>query len=114
MQSTLDLSLELNTAGWNAYPAIALPGSQLYKDSYDNNYELPKTYDQFGFHAKRTLPMYNPQLTRREILDFRDQAFIKYHSNENFLNMIESKFGKYARENILKSLEIQIVREDLD
>lgn len=114
MQKTLDLALELNTAGWNAYPAIALPGSQLYKDSYDNGYELPKTYDQFGFHAKRTLPMFNPQLTRREILDFRDQAFVAYHSNENFLNMIESKFGKPARENILKSLEIKITREDLD
>lgn len=113
MQKTLDLALELNTAGWNAYPAIALPGSQLYKDSVDNDYELPKTYDQFGFHAKRTLPMFNPQLTRREILDFRDKAFIIYHSNENFLNMIEKKFGLQARENILKSLEVKIEREDI-
>jgi len=113
MQKTLDLALELNTAGWNAYPAIALPGSQLYKDSVDNGFELPKTYDQFGFHAKRTLPMFNPQLTRRQILDFRDQAFIVYHSNENFLNMIENKFGKQARENILKSLEVKITRDDL-
>jgi radical SAM superfamily enzyme YgiQ (UPF0313 family) len=113
MQKTLDLALELNTAGWNAYPAIALPGSQLYKDSVDNGFELPKTYDQFGFHAKRTLPMFNPQLTRRQILDFRDQAFNVYHSNENFLNMIENKFGKQARENILKSLEVKITRDDL-
>ena len=113
MQKTLDLALKLNTAGWNAYPAIALPGSQLYKDSVDNGFELPKTYDQFGFHAKRTLPMFNPQLTRRQILDFRDQAFIVYHSNENFLNMIENKFGKQARENILKSLEVKITRDDL-
>jgi radical SAM superfamily enzyme YgiQ (UPF0313 family) len=111
MQSTLDLSLELNTAGWNAYPAIALPGSQLYKDSFDNGYNLPTSYDQYGFHAKKTLPMYNEKLTRKEILEFRDQAFIKYHSNENFLNMIESKFGTNAKENILKSLEIKLERE---
>ena len=111
MQSTLDLSLELNTAGWNAYPAIALPGSQLYKDSYDNGYELPVSYDQYGFHAKKTLPMYNQKLTRLEILRFRDQAFIKYHSNENFLNMIERKFGLKARENVLKSLEVKLERE---
>jgi hypothetical protein len=57
--------------------------------------------------------MFNPQLTRRQILDFRDQAFIVYHSNENFLNMIENKFGKQARENILKSLEVKITRDDL-
>jgi radical SAM superfamily enzyme YgiQ (UPF0313 family) len=111
MQSTLDLSLELNTAGWNAYPAIALPGSQLYKDSYDNGYELPKSYDQYGFHAKKTLPMFNEKLSRLQILQFRDQAFIKYHSNDNFLNMIERKFGTKAKENILKSLEIKLERE---
>lgn len=111
MQKTLDLSLELNTAGWNAYPAIALPGSKLYKDSFDNNYELPKSYDQFGFHSRRTLPMFNPSLTRAEILEFRDEAFIKYHSNPKFLNKIENKFGKLAKENILKTLEVKIERE---
>jgi hypothetical protein len=111
MQSTLDLSLELNTAGWNAYPAIALPGSQLYKDSFDNGFQLPTSYDQYGFHAKKTLPMYNEKLTRREILDFRDQAFIKYHSNDNFLSMIERKFGTKAKENVLKSLEVKLERE---
>jgi radical SAM superfamily enzyme YgiQ (UPF0313 family) len=111
MQKTLELSLELNTAGWNAYPAIALPGSKLYKDSFDNNYELPKSYDQFGFHSKRTLPMFNPSLTRAEILEFRDEAFIKYHSNPKFLNKIENKFGKLAKENILKTLEVKIERE---
>jgi hypothetical protein len=55
--------------------------------------------------------MYNEKLTRKEILDFRDQAFIKYHSNDNFLNMIESKFGTKAKENILKSLEVKLERE---
>ena len=33
MQETLDLSIELNTLGWNAYAAMALPGSQLYRDA---------------------------------------------------------------------------------
>jgi radical SAM superfamily enzyme YgiQ (UPF0313 family) len=113
MQKTLDLALELNTAGWNAYPAIALPGSQLYKDSYDNGYELPKSYDQFGFLAKKTLPMFNKNLTRSQILEFRDQAFVKYHSNDKFLSMIEFKFGSNAKDNILNSLKINLVREEL-
>jgi anaerobic magnesium-protoporphyrin IX monomethyl ester cyclase len=113
MQQTLDFSMSLNTAGWNAYPAVALPGSQLYKDSLNNSFELPNSYDQFGFHSKRTLPMYNPNLTRKEILKFRDEAYIKYHSSENFLNKIEQKFGLSARQNILNSLEIRIERDEL-
>ena len=32
MQKTLDFSLELCTSGWNTYAAMALPGSQLYKN----------------------------------------------------------------------------------
>lgn len=110
MQSTLDLALELNTSGWNGYPAIALPGSQLYKDSVDNNYPIPDAYEKFGFHAKSTLPMYNEKLSRLDILKFRDKAFEIYHSNPNFLNKIENKFGTKAKNNIINSLEIKLER----
>ena len=37
MKKTFDLSLELCTAGWNTYAAMALPGSQLYKNALDKN-----------------------------------------------------------------------------
>ncbi len=33
MNRTLQLSLELCTTAWNGYPAMALPGSQLYKEA---------------------------------------------------------------------------------
>lgn len=111
MQETLEFGMNLNTLGWNAYPAVALPGSQLYKDSLNNSFELPNNYDQFGFLSRKTLPMYNPNLTREQILKFRDEAFIKYHSSPNFLDKIENKFGTSAKENILKSLEIKIERD---
>ena len=35
INKTLELSLELCTAGWNTYGAMALPGSQLYKEAID-------------------------------------------------------------------------------
>ena len=44
MQKTLDLSLELNTIAWNAYAAMPLPGSQLYKDAVEKNYRLSNFY----------------------------------------------------------------------
>jgi hypothetical protein len=111
MEETLQFAMNLNTCGWNAYPAIALPGSQLYKDSLNNSFQLPENYEQFGFVSRKTLPMYSPNLTRQQILEFRDQAFIRYHSNEKFLDKIEQKFGQFAKQNILKSLEIKIERE---
>ena len=38
MKKTFDLSLELCTAGWNTYAAMALPGSQLYKSALEKKY----------------------------------------------------------------------------
>ena len=32
INETFDLSVELNTLGWNTYAAMALPGSALYAD----------------------------------------------------------------------------------
>ena len=49
INDTFELSKKLNTAGWNTYAAMALPGSELYKNSLSNNCELPKKYEEFSF-----------------------------------------------------------------
>ena len=114
MKKTLDLSIELCTSGWNAYAAMALPGSYLYKKSLDNNYELPKSYEGYSFHSYDTIPLATKYLKSYEILQFRDNAFHEYHSNPNFLKRIEKKFGQNAKENILSSLQIKLRRKIIE
>jgi radical SAM superfamily enzyme YgiQ (UPF0313 family) len=111
MQKTLDFSLELNTCGWNAYPALALPGSKLYKDSVDKNLQLPTSYEQYAFLGKKALPVIHDNLSRLEILNFRDYAFKTYHSNEKFLSKISAKFGEKAKNTVSKILDFEITRE---
>jgi radical SAM superfamily enzyme YgiQ (UPF0313 family) len=110
MTKTLEFSQELNTCGWNAYPALALPGSKLYKDSIDNNLDVPKEYEQFAFLGKKALPMYNENLTRKQILEFRDNAFKLYHSSEKFLQKVNEKFGNNASSTVNKILDFEITR----
>ena len=110
MQKTLDFSLALNTSGWNMYAAMALPGSELYKLALDKGYELPKTYTGFSFHSRDTLPLPTEFLTPGEILKFRDDAFTTYHTDENFLRRIESKFGKDACASINEMTKITLER----
>lgn len=110
MQKTLDFSLALNTSGWNMYAAMALPGSELYKLALDKGYELPKTYTGFSFHSRDTLPLPTECLTPGEILKFRDDAFTTYHTDENFLRRIESKFGKDACASINEMTKITLER----
>lgn len=100
MQETLDLSLELCTSGWNMYAAMALPGSQLYKQALQSGYKLPSDYVGYSFHSYETLPMPTAFCTPAEILKFRDDAFHTYHENDNFLDRIARKFGERAVESI--------------
>jgi anaerobic magnesium-protoporphyrin IX monomethyl ester cyclase len=111
MQQTLDFAKKLNTRGWNAYPAIALPGSRLYKDAIDSNVPVPDKYEKFSFLGKHTLPIINDNLAREEILNFRDKAFVEYHSNPEFLDKVKNKFGQKAVENILNILNTKIERQ---
>lgn len=111
MRKTLDFSKELCTSGWNAYAAMALPGSQLYKDALSKNIPLPVKYEQYSFLGYETLSLPTETLTSSEVIKFRDEAFLEYHSNPKFINRIEQKFGKKAVDNIKKMLELNIKRQ---
>ena len=114
MQRTLDLSIDLCTSGWNMYAAMALPGSALYKDAIEKGYQMPDSYVGYSFHAYETIPMPTEYLTPAEILDFRDKAFITYHSNPDFLERIECKFGGKAVRNILDMLGVTLKRRIIE
>ena len=114
MKKTLDLSLDLCTLGWNGYAAMALPGSELYKDALSKGYKLPEDYQGYSFHAYDTMPLPTEKLTSKQILSFRDNAFHKYFTNDIFLKKIENKFGTLARDNILKMTEIKLKRKILE
>lgn len=111
MRKTLDFSKDLCTSGWNAYAAMALPGSQLYKDAILKNTKLPDSYEGYSFHGYETLPLPTESLSAEEVLKFRDSAFSEYHSSGAFLDRIKNKFGENAVKNIKDMLKIKIVRK---
>ena len=114
MQKTLDLSKELCTFGWNAYAAMALPGSKLYKEAVTNGIPLPDSYEGFSFHGYETLPLPTETLTAAEVLEFRDKAFEEYHSYPPFLEKVKSKFGQVAVDNINEMLTVKLKRRIID
>ena len=113
MQTTLDLSLELCTLAWNAYAAMALPGSQLYRDAVKAGHELPKDFAAYSFHSYDTLPLPTEHLSPAEILKFRDESWQKYHTHIPFLEKVEAKFGPEARTNIEDMTKIKLKRRIL-
>ena len=113
MQETLDLALELNCEHANFYAAMALPGSPLYKEAVENNWELPQTFDEFAFLSYDCKPLRTKNLTGAEVLKFRDEAWHKYFSHEPFLNLVENKFGLQSRHNIEEMSKIRLKRKIL-
>ena len=111
INKTLKLSLDLCTAGWNTYGAMALPGSKLYKDAKLKKIKVPDSYEGFSFHSYDTLPLPTETLTAKEVITLRDEAFNKYHTHKSFLKLIEKKFGKIAADNILQMTKIKLKRK---
>ncbi len=111
VEKTFQLSLELCTAGWNTYGAMALPGSLLYKNALEKGTKLPETYEGYSFHGYETLPLSTEKLTAKEIITLRDNAFNKYHNHKPFLKLIEKKFGRKAAKNIAEMTKIKLKRK---
>jgi radical SAM superfamily enzyme YgiQ (UPF0313 family) len=111
IEKTFKLSLELCTAGWNTYGAMALPGSFLYKDALKKGTKLPENYEGYSFHSYETLPLPTEKLSAKEVITLRDEAFNKYHNHKPFLQLIEKKFGKKAAENIIEMTKIKLKRK---
>ena len=111
IEKTFKLSLELCTAGWNTYGAMALPGSFLYKDALKKGIKLPENYEGYSFHSYETLPLPTEKLSAKEIITLRDEAFNRYHNHKPFLQLIEKKFGKKAAENIIEMTKIKLKRK---
>jgi hypothetical protein len=54
------------------------------------------------------------KLKNWEVLKLRDEAFIKYHTNKNFLDRIEQKFGIIQKNNIIKMTKTKLKRKIIE
>ena len=111
MQETLDFSLENMSEMVNFYCAMAYPGSPLHLTAKENNWSLPTTYSGYSQHSYDILNLPNDNLTSDKILAFRDKAWMKYHTNPAYLNLLESKFGPPARKNVEDTAKIKLKRK---
>lgn len=114
MKDTLNFALENLTEAFNIYPAQALPGSPLYLQAVKNNYKLPDRYAGYSMLSYYTQNIPNANLTAAEIVKARDDAWRTYHSNPEYLNLLENKFGIKARQSVESMLKISIKRKILE
>jgi len=111
MQQTLDLALELNTEMANMYPCQALPGSPMYQQAKRNGWSLPDSYAGYGFLSYESQPLPTKSLTSAEVLKFRDDAWLTYFTNPQYLSLVEHKFGVEQKKNVEDMASIRLKRQ---
>lgn len=113
MQDNLEFALELKCAFPSFFCAMAIPGSDLYSIALKNNTTLPESWLGYASQGYDFLPLPTDSLSAAEVLRFRDNAFHTYFTNQDYLNLIERKFGKESREHIEGMTSIKIKRRIL-
>jgi len=111
MQDTLDFAMENMSEMVNLYCAMAYPGSPLHLTAKKEGWALPQTYSGYSQHSYDTLNLSNSSLTSKQILAFRDKAWMKYHTSPEYLKLLETKFGSVARQNIEATTKIKLKRK---
>ena len=111
LKFTYDFAQETNSEMVNFYSAMAYPGSPLFLEARKNGIELPSTYSGYSQHSYDTLNLSTTKLSASQILKFRDEAWMKYHTNEKYLNLIKEKFGQKAVDNIKSTTKIKLKRK---
>ncbi len=111
MQQTLDLALELNTEMVNMYPCQALPGSSLYNLARTSGWALPDSPAGYGFLSYESQPMPTRHCSAAEVLKFRDDAWQKYFTYPEYLNLVGRKFGIEQRRNVEAMAKIKLRRK---
>jgi radical SAM superfamily enzyme YgiQ (UPF0313 family) len=111
MQETLELAIEANCEFANFYSAMAYPGSQLYRMALEKGWELPDSWIGYSQHSYETKPLPTEVLSAAEVLKFRDDAFMTYFSNKNYLDMVRKKFGEDVIQHITDMTKIKLKRK---
>ena len=114
LQESLDLCFELLPEFANFYCAAALPGSPLYNIAIKEGWDLPKTFAGYSFNSYECLPLPTKHLKAKEVLEFRDEAWMSYNTDKRFLDLVERKFGGKAANNILDQSKVKLKRRLLE
>lgn len=111
MNNTLMFAKENLTEMANFYCAMAYPGSPLYRTSSAQGVELPHEYSEFSQHSYDTKNLPTEHLTAAEILSFRDQAWLEYHSSQTYEALLIKRFGVHAVEQIRDTRKKKLKRK---
>lgn len=114
MEETFDLATRLNCEYTNFYCMVPYPHTGMETYARDHLWKLPESYSAYAQYSYDFQPLPTLRLSARDVLEFRDSAWHKYHTSDRYLYMIEHKFGPAVREEIEDMAKIELKRKLLE
>ncbi len=114
MNETLDFAYELKCEYSNFYCVVPYPGTEIEQYAIKKRWKLPRTYSGYSQYSAEFQPLPTNHLSARDVLAFRDKAWIDYHSSDDYLTMIEDYFGPDVHNEIRNVLETTLSRKLLE
>jgi radical SAM superfamily enzyme YgiQ (UPF0313 family) len=111
MRATLDLAIELNCEFANFYSTMAYPGSPLYTLAVQRGLPLPAQWTGYSQHSRDCLPLPTRYLPARDVLRFRDEAFVRYYTQPSYLEMVQRRFGPETLAHIRQMTTYRLERD---
>ena len=93
MRMSLDMAKRWNFEWANFYFAMAYPGARLHDQMVAEGVEMPRDWSAYGQYSPNARPLSTRYVDWRQIVKFRDEAFMEYYTNPAYLGMIQKKFG---------------------
>jgi len=114
MHETLDFAIALNCEYSNFYCVVAYPKTEVEKYAIWKRWKLPRTYSGYSQYSYEFQPLPTNHVSAREVLAFRDKAWIDYHSTMRFTHMLEDKFGENVSGEMVNIIETKLKRKILE
>lgn len=113
MQFTLDFAMDLNTEMVNFNPTMAFPGSPLYYKAQENGWKLPDRYAGYSYYSYYTQNLPTHHLNDKDVLAFRDYAWLRYHTNPTYTKLVKNIFGQESFDNLKATTQVKLRRKIL-
>src|SRR5207237_10892603 len=65
----------------------------------------------YAQHSRDCLPLPTRHITAREVLQFRDQAFLTYYTSQRYLGMVAERFGAETVAQIKQMTSYRLERD---
>jgi anaerobic magnesium-protoporphyrin IX monomethyl ester cyclase len=94
----------------NFYCAMAYPGTQLYDELVAQGVEMPREWSAYGHYSPNSRPLSTKYVDWKDVVRFRDAAFVEYYSDPAYQAMIARRFGEEASAFVRQILEHPLKR----